>query len=710
MLSVKNLSKTYKTNKGIKVEALKNISLDLGDKGLIFVLGKSGSGKSTLLNILGGIDSATTGEIIVDGQSISDYSPKDCDMYRNNHVGFIFQEYNLIENYTVGDNINIALELQGKKADKRYVDEILVKTGLIDTNKKTLYERKINELSGGQKQRVAVARALIKNPKIILADEPTGALDRKTGEDLYELLKNISKDRLVIIVSHDKEAAKNYGDRIIEISDGEIISDEVKNTYEITNNINNLKNRKCCGLPIKRAFVLGAEGLRHNVLRLICSIFLSVITFIAFGFSIVSLTLDSTTAELTSLKSSDKSLFVLSSYNVETVKTGENSTFTYIHPFSDKQLDIISDYVKGDIIKINTSSIYSGEEGSRVLGIEQFLNLSTSECANKRYNNPYYYLSLTDLTNFVELNPQTGMQDANLSVDSRFINKEICRLPLSKEEIAITDLRADAFMEFGFKDEDGTISQISTPDDLIGKKLGQYTICGVFSTEIDRNYFELNKENVLKEDNNSFMRTYFYGASDSIITYGFVYNDSLIDNSISKVLVKSNGNISNTKKMIDSLTYEEYGQLFDTELISVYSRFVLDEVVMDYVTGVALGASIVLAVFAGLLLMNFLSVNISGRKKQLGILRALGARKKDVVNICLSESLIIACVDFVLSLTGVLILCFILNKLFFLSLFNVGILHIIALMLLSFGVSALATIIPVVKIASERPVDIIKNN
>lgn len=229
--------------------------------------------------------------------------------------------------------------------------------------------------------------------------------------------------------------------------------------------------------------------------------------------------------------------------------------------------------------------------------------MSGNEYNDKKYNNPYYYLLLTDLTNFVELNPQTGMQDANLRVDSRFIDKEICRLPRNESEIAITDLRADMFMEFGFKEEDGTITKISTPDDLIGKKLGQYSICGVFSTEIDREYFDLNKKNAIKD--NSFMCNYFYGASDSIITYGFVYHGSLTDNSIKNVLVKSNGNMSNTKKMISDLTYEEDGGYFDVKLVSAYSRFVLDEVVMDYVTGAALGASIALAVFAGLLLMNF---------------------------------------------------------------------------------------------------------
>lgn len=223
MLEIKNLKKTYNVKKAEPVQALKGINLVLDDTGMVFILGKSGSGKSTLLNLLGGLDKPDEGEVVLDGKSSFGYKDKEWDEYRNRYVGFVFQEYNLLPEFTVRDNIGIALELQKKKADASVIDNILKKVEL-----EGIAKRKPTELSGGQRQRVAIARALIKEPKIILADEPTGALDEGTGNSILTLLKKLSKEKLVIVVSHDREFAETYGDRIIEIADGEIVADNNK--------------------------------------------------------------------------------------------------------------------------------------------------------------------------------------------------------------------------------------------------------------------------------------------------------------------------------------------------------------------------------------------------------------------------------------------------------------------------------------------------
>lgn len=222
MLEVKNLVKIYKTSKE-EVRALDDVSINFPETGLVFLLGKSGSGKSTLLNTIGGLDKFDSGEIIVKGKSSKRFSQSDFDSYRNTFIGFIFQEYNILEEFTVAKNIALALELQGKKATKEAVGELLKQ---VDMDK--FAKRKPNQLSGGQKQRIAIARALIKNPQIIMADEPTGALDSKTGEQVMETLKKLSKDKLIIIVSHDQDFAERYGDRIVELKDGKIISDTTK--------------------------------------------------------------------------------------------------------------------------------------------------------------------------------------------------------------------------------------------------------------------------------------------------------------------------------------------------------------------------------------------------------------------------------------------------------------------------------------------------
>lgn len=220
MLETRNLKKVYKTKKGVSVTALNDVSIKFPEKGLVFLLGKSGSGKSTLLNLLGGLDKYDEGEIIIKGVSSKDFKQSHFDSYRNTYVGFIFQEYNVLEEFSVGANIALAIELQGKKATDEEINRILKQVDL-----EGFGDRKPNELSGGQKQRVAIARALVKQPEIIMADEPTGALDSNTGRQVFETLKNLSKDKLVIVVSHDREFAEQFGDRIIELADGNVIDD-----------------------------------------------------------------------------------------------------------------------------------------------------------------------------------------------------------------------------------------------------------------------------------------------------------------------------------------------------------------------------------------------------------------------------------------------------------------------------------------------------
>lgn len=228
MLETRNLTKIYKPKKGVPVKAVDNVSLKLPDKGMVFLLGKSGSGKSTLLNLLGGLDQCTDGEIIIKGVSSKSFKQSHFDSYRNTYVGFIFQEYNILDEFTVAANIGLALELQGKKADSETVEKILHEVDLDGYG-----QRKPNELSGGQKQRVAIARALVKQPEIIMADEPTGALDSNTGKQVFDTLKKLSYNKLVLVVSHDREFAEGYADRIIEMADGKIISDLELDTSEV---------------------------------------------------------------------------------------------------------------------------------------------------------------------------------------------------------------------------------------------------------------------------------------------------------------------------------------------------------------------------------------------------------------------------------------------------------------------------------------------
>lgn len=221
MLQVKEISKSYQTA-GFIQKALDGVSIQFRKNEFVAILGPSGSGKSTLLNIIGGLDQYDTGDLIINGKSTKNFKDKDWDAYRNNSVGFIFQNYNLINHISILDNVEMAMTLSGVPAKERKQRAIkaLEQVGLKDH-----IHKKPNQMSGGQMQRVAIARALVNNPDIIMADEPTGALDTKTSVQIMELIKEIAKDKLVIMVTHNPELAKEYASRIIEIRDGKVLED-----------------------------------------------------------------------------------------------------------------------------------------------------------------------------------------------------------------------------------------------------------------------------------------------------------------------------------------------------------------------------------------------------------------------------------------------------------------------------------------------------
>lgn len=275
MIKINDLVKIYYTENGCNTKAIDSISFSLPNTGMVFVLGKSGCGKSTLLNLIGGLDKPTAGEIVINGQSSKSFSSYDYDIYRNTYVGFIFQDYNLIEDLSVRDNVALALKLQSNKNTTTEVEEVLNLVELGD-----FIDRMPNELSGGQKQRVAIARALIKKPQIILADEPTGSLDSETGKKIFSMLKNLSKDILIVIASHDKESAQKYGDRIINIADGKIISDTQESISYSTAN-HQLTKRP--SLPLMTALKISSSNFKKKKVRFGLSILLSAVSFSMFG-------------------------------------------------------------------------------------------------------------------------------------------------------------------------------------------------------------------------------------------------------------------------------------------------------------------------------------------------------------------------------------------------------------------------------------------
>ncbi len=278
MIDIKQLTKIYPG--ATSVTALDEISLTLPDTGMVFFLGRSGSGKTTLLNLLGGLDSFQSGDIQVDGISLQGLSPRQLDAYRNAYTGFVFQEYNLLDELTVAENIALAPELQQAEASKATIEQALAAVQLDG-----FQSRKPGELSGGQKQRVAIARALIKNPRMLLADEPTGALDTDNSRQVWDILKELSRDRLVVVVSHDRDYAARYADRIIELADGRVLTDSAPLSPDPGAAEAKALSVPHTRLPRRIARRMAWNTLRTKKLRLAAVVGLSVVAFLLVGLS-----------------------------------------------------------------------------------------------------------------------------------------------------------------------------------------------------------------------------------------------------------------------------------------------------------------------------------------------------------------------------------------------------------------------------------------
>ena len=218
MLELRDIKKVYKVG-DIETGAINGISVSFREKEFVAILGESGSGKTTFLNIIGGLDRYDSGELIIKGKSTKDFKEREWDAYRNNSVGFVFQSYNLISHLSIVANVELGMTLSGVSRAQKHqrAVELLIRVGLKDH-----LHKKPNQLSGGQMQRVAIARALANDPEILLCDEPTGALDSQTSTQIMDLIKELSADRLVIMVTHNPSLAEKYADRIITFEDGKI--------------------------------------------------------------------------------------------------------------------------------------------------------------------------------------------------------------------------------------------------------------------------------------------------------------------------------------------------------------------------------------------------------------------------------------------------------------------------------------------------------
>lgn len=645
-VSIRELNKTYREKGCTEVPALRGVSFDLLGKGMVFILGKSGCGKSTLLNVLGGLDNFDGGDVIIDGKSMKDFSAKDTDRHRNEKVGFVFQENNLLDEYTVGRNVGLAVELQSEKGGGDQVAAALKSVDL-----EGFADRKCNRLSGGQKQRVAIARAIVKKPEILLCDEPTGALDSDTGEEIFNLLKNISNNTLVIVVSHDRESAEKYGDRVIELKDGQVISDSAP--IEVTPVESKPEvQKKSCGLPAKRAFSIGASFLIARPVRLALCIIICLLTFTCVGVSdsFASYNREKAIADNLVKYETPYYIFMRSSVYLD---YHDADWFVARKCFNETEYERLKTLVKCD----RYDKVYS-------FGNHVYDNYAVQEANGER-----------ELAFW-----------GNIEIDQSFVSDYGFTLygeyPQSYDEIVIPDYMFEGFKTYGYTPKDGTAQTVSSYDDIIGKTLSHkhraylgegnyrdeyltYKIVGVLDTNVNKKIYGRvmfkeydEKYGTLISANDTMSQ---YGLQKVMFTAKGFYLDYFLpkvtewveyikhsDDIITRVISPITGN---KKAMLQAArVHERYLSENDGSGASEYfmltgdAQTVVDDKdeIMDLCKTIffytALGTSVISALFV----LYYVSGVVTEKKRQVGILRSLGASKGDIFKIFAAQNGIFA--------------------------------------------------------------------
>ena len=486
MIELKEVRKTYQTKKE-KVEAIKEINIKLPDRGMVAIVGRSGSGKTTLLNLIGGIERIDSGEIKVNGKEINKLKEKELSEYRRKEIGIVYQKYNLIEELNVKENIEIYLEISRKERKEEEIKEVLKELEIEDIER-----RKINELSGGQQQRVALAEVILKEPNIILCDEVTGALDKKTSKKVIEKLKEISKERLVIIVSHQIEEIEEYIDRKIEIEEGKIKEDKIIKEEKERKEEKEEEEGK---IKVKSFIKILKGWTKVKLKRLIFLGLGLIITFILMLFSISVLYIDETKMLLKGLYEN----------NIQYVSFEKK----YI------QDDVISNknYGMGENDAKFIDNLF-GSQGFPVYNyfVNTYPNLGDNDIEDYFFKNDY--MKNLGSIFYDEINRGFIEYDPNLISNCNF--ELYGSAPISYDEVVITKYQFIQYQKRNYMYESKQY-EIKTYDDIIGKTLyfeekGEQfplRIVGIIDTKlnIDR-YQTLTYEKMFYNSNNRLFKEF----------------------------------------------------------------------------------------------------------------------------------------------------------------------------------------------------------
>ncbi|QVK18593.1 ATP-binding cassette domain-containing protein [Mycoplasmatota bacterium] len=650
MIKLVGIHKIYEDN-NIGFLALKDVSLDFKDDHFVCVLGKSGSGKTTLLNIIGGLDTPSTGHMVINGELTTKFNKTQWDYFRNYKIGFIFQNFSLIEHLTVLDNVMLSIKLQGVKEEeaRNRAKDMLKRVHILDQADKLP-----KKLSGGQRQRVAIARALVNNPDVILADEPTGNLDKKTSKEVLELLKEISQDKLVIMVTHSKKIANKYADRIIELKDGIVLSDtkpylnervhilkpNIKHTTfrftdKIKHAIKNIRMKKWRSFLLALGLAIGvtsyvlidgiSNGIKINVKKhLVGQVSSPDLSFHVDGTQLNSLD-----------KDADEYVdYLLANDDIKAVRYDKN-LYANIIEVNGKKLSFQQDSLTYKFTNLK-------DEELRLIG-KPYGDGTWPSKNNEILLSYSYASSLYEIDNIKTL--WSKLKGANITIASDYYYQ----FPYE-----IYDFNSEIFQSYPYIDEE------TEPMGYDQEKFGSYSQ----QVATQMNYYN----QLLIRDNNIYFCTdydllknyYSSEVKDSKVYYVVGINDSTQINS--SIITKEEywnlpssyrGHGENILHIFDvyltehgkNHTFEMNVKYPEARIVGVPNNLNNTSMAIDIFVGIVQFIIslilIVSVVTASFMLLMVLLISVMERSREIGILRSLGATRSDILAVFVSESAVI---------------------------------------------------------------------
>jgi putative ABC transport system permease protein len=745
MLKLTNISKTYQIG-NFSQNALDRVNLEFRQSEFVSVLGPSGGGKTTLLNVIGGLDHADQGDLIINGKSTMSFTDREWDMYRNNSIGFVFQSHNLISHLSVLQNVEMGLSLSGSdsKTKKARAIELLDRVGLKDH-----IHKKPNQLSGGQSQRVAIARALANNPDIVLADEPTGSLDTETGKQILDLIKEIAKDKLVIMVTHDAEMAYKYANRVIKIKDGQITDDSNPIQKELEES--GTLNLKKTAMSYVTAFISSINNIQTKLGRTILTAFAGSIGIIGIAL-ILSLSngmqdeIDKFERETLSsypIQISDVSVDVnnLLSYRGEQGDLIEHPDYDYIipevspfeenmiiNPLNDTYVEYIQRYIRNEgqetlagysfNYRFNTTLLYETMDGDYEIIEEE--NKSPQE-------SDFFPFSMS----FLRIQPIGDVFEDNydmISETGRFPNNTIEQMDNKEIEVLLAidsynQISKDQLDYLGFDTSDISEEDTIPFTDIIGKEFKLYMGDFVEGTSDLSDAYTLTITGIIRTKPNTNVNLYMGGGlvyTSDVEAY-FLDNHqdelgtSLFNRSGIQRISLYPADFSSKEAILEYL--DDYNRLYPNNEVIYNDQAALfttiSSGIIDAISIVLIAFASISLVVSSIMIAIITYVSVLERTKEIGVLRALGARKKDISRVFNTENIIIGfsagSVGILITLILMIPLNIILENLSDIpNIAKLSLLHIGALIIISVFLAFLAGLIPARMAAKKDPVEALR--